>query len=225
MFLSTPIEDYAMIGDCQTAALVSKHGSIDWLCLPHFDSAACFAALLGTADNGHWSISPAEPIRRIRRRYREGTLILETEFETANGSATLVDCMTPADGMPEVLRVVVGTRGQVQMKMELVMRFDYGSVVPWVRRTGRGISAIAGPDMLQLGSEVPLRNENFKTLATFTVSEGQKASFDLTWHPSHLEAPPPPDIDSAIQETERWWRNGRNAVRITASGAMRWFAH
>ena len=173
-----------MIGDCHTAALVSKQGSIDWLCLPHFDSAACFAALLGTADNGHWSISPSEPIRSIRRRYREGTLILETEFDTESGSVTLIDCMTPRNETPDLLRVVVGTRGQVQMNLELVIRFDYGSVVPWIRRTDHGISAIAGPDKLSLRTEVPLRGENFKTVATFAVAEGQKASFDLTRYPS-----------------------------------------
>ena len=204
--MSIPIEDYAMIGDCHTAALVSKQGSIDWLCLPYFDSAACFAALLGTADNGHWSISPAEPIRGIRRRYREGTLILETEFETESGSVTLIDCMTPRNEMPELLRVVVGTRGQVQMNLELVIRFDYGSVVPWVRRTDHGISAIAGPDMLSLRTEVPLHGENFKTVATFTVAEGQKVSFDLTWYPSHRAEPLPLNIDEAIQDTENWWR-------------------
>ena len=131
-----------MIGDCHTAALVSKQGSIDWCCLPHFDSPACFAALLGTAENGHWSITPAEPVLAIRRRYRDGTLILETEFETASGSATLIDCMVLRSAMPELLRVVVGTRGQIRMKLELVIRFDYGLVVPWVRRTDNGISAI-----------------------------------------------------------------------------------
>ena len=195
-----------MIGDCHTAALVSKQGSIDWLCLPHFDSAACFAALLGTADNGHWSISPSEPIRSIRRRYREGTLILETEFETESGSVTLIDCMTPRNETPDLLRVVVGTRGQVQMNLELVIRFDYGSVVPWVRRTDHGISAIAGPDKLSLRTEVPLRGENFKTIATFTVAEGQKASFDLTWYPSHQSEPLPLNIDKAIQDTQNWWQ-------------------
>ena len=173
-----------MIGDCHTAALVSKPGSIDWLCLPHFDSAACFAALLGTADNGHWSISPAEPIRAFGDGIAKETLILETEFETESGSVTLIDCMTPRNETPDLLRVVVGTRGQVQMNLELVIRFDYGSVVPWVRRTEHGISAIAGPDKLRLRTEVPLRGENFKTVATFTVTEGQKVSFDLTWYPS-----------------------------------------
>src|SRR5215813_10342417 len=174
-----------MIGDCHTAALVSKNGSIDWLCLPQFDSGACFAALIGTPDNGHWVIAPAEPVKSVRRHYREGTLILETEFETDSGSVTLIDCMSPRDGVPELIRVVAGVRGQVQMKMELVIRFDYGSVVPWVRRMDKGISAIAGPDMLVLRSDVPTRGENFKTVSDFTVSEGQKISFDLTWYPSN----------------------------------------
>jgi GH15 family glucan-1,4-alpha-glucosidase len=195
-----------MIGDCHTAALVSKQGSIDWLCFPHFDSGACFAALLGTPENGHWSISPAGPFKATRRRYREGTLILETEFDTDSGSVTLIDCMSPRDGTPSVLRMVVGTRGRVQMDMELVIRFDYGSVVPWVRRTDQGISAIAGPDMLGLRTEVELHGENFKTVATFTISEGQKIPFDLTWYPSQHDEPAPVNVDTAIQDTENWWR-------------------
>jgi GH15 family glucan-1,4-alpha-glucosidase len=204
--LSIPIEHYAMIGDCRTAALVSRQGSIDWLCLPHFDSPAGFAALLGTAENGHWSISPAEPIRAIRRRYRDGTLILETEFETENGSAMLIDCMVPGNEVPEVLRVVVGTRGQVAMKLELVIRFDYGSVVPWVRRTESGIAAIAGPDMIRLHTDVPLQGENLKTESEFTVGQGQRVAFDLAWHPSHEQEPEPVDVEAAIESTERWWR-------------------
>ena len=208
-----------MIGDCRTAALVSRMGSIDWLCVPHFDSAACFAALVGTDDNGHWSISPAEPVRRIRRRYREGTLILETEFETDSGSVKLIDCMTPRSEAPELLRVVLGTRGQVRMNLELVIRFDYGSVVPWVRRTDSGISAIAGPDKLALRTDVPLRGENFKTLSTFTVAEGQKVPFDLTWFPSHLIEPSPLNIEQAIQETDHWWREW--ADRCTYQGRWR----
>jgi GH15 family glucan-1,4-alpha-glucosidase len=195
-----------MIGDCHTAALVSKEGSIDWLCLPHFDSPAVFAALLGTAENGTWSISPAEPIRAIRRRYRDGTLILETEFETESGSATLIDCMVPSNETPQVLRVVVGNKGQIRMKLVLVMRFDYGSVVPWVRRTKNGLSAIAGPDMLKLRADVPLHSEDMKTEAEFTVAEGQSVSFDLVWHPSHRREPKPVKVDAAIQNTERWWR-------------------
>jgi GH15 family glucan-1,4-alpha-glucosidase len=204
--LSIPIEDYAMIGDCHTAALVSRLGSVDWLCLPHFDSPACFAALLGTDKNGYWSISPAEPIRSIRRRYREGTLILETEFETESGSATVIDCMSVREEAPELLRVVVGTRGQIRMKSELAIRFDYGSVVPWVRRTDDGISAIAGPDMIRLRSGAPLRGEDMKTMSEFTVAKGQQVPFNLTWYPSHQPEPATVDVHSAIQRTEKWWR-------------------
>jgi GH15 family glucan-1,4-alpha-glucosidase len=208
-----------MIGDCHTAALVSKQGSIDWFCLPHFDSPACFAALLGTPENGHWSITPDEPVRAIRRRYRDGTLILETEFETDNGSATLVDCMIPRTGMPELLRVVTGTRGQIRMKLELVIRFDYGSVVPWVRRNENGISAIAGPDMIRLRSDVQLHGENMKTEAEFTVAEGQEVSFDLTWYPSHQPEPKPLNVAAAIQKTEKWWREWSD--RCTYQGKWR----
>jgi GH15 family glucan-1,4-alpha-glucosidase len=196
-----------MIGDCHTAGLVSRLGSIDWLCLPHFDSGACFAALLGTAEHGYWSISPAEPVRSIRRRYRDGTLILETEFETESGSVKLIDCMMSRQEMPEVLRVVVGTRGQVRMKLELVIRFDYGSVVPWVRRIGNGISAIAGQDMIRLRADVPLHSKNMKTGAEFTVAEGQQVAFNLTWYPSHQHEPVPVNVDEAIRNTEKWWRD------------------
>ncbi|HEY4764256.1 MAG TPA: glycoside hydrolase family 15 protein [Candidatus Sulfotelmatobacter sp.] len=208
-----------MIGDCHTAALVSKHGSIDWLCLPHFDSPACFAALIGTPENGHWSISPVEPIAAVRRRYREGSLILETEFETESGSATLIDCMVLREEMPELFRVVVGTRGQIRMKLELVLRFDYGSVVPWVRRIEGGISAIAGPDMIRLRSDVELLGENMKTGADFTVAKGQKVSFNLTWYPSNQDEPATLTVDQAIQKTEKWWREWSG--RCTYQGKWR----
>jgi GH15 family glucan-1,4-alpha-glucosidase len=204
--LSIPIEDYAMIGDCHTAALVSKLGSIDWLCLPDFDSGACFACLVGSAENGHWSISPARSIRSIRRRYREGTLILETEFDTESGTVRLIDFMVTRSRAPELCRLVVGVSGEVQMNLELVIRFDYGSVVPWVRRTDHGISAIAGPDMLSLRTRVKLRDEDFKTCATFSVNKGQKVSFDLTWYPSHVNEPSPLDVEEALQKTNDWWR-------------------
>lgn len=208
-----------MIGDCHTAALVSKQGSIDWLCLPHFDSPACFAALIGTAENGHWSISPVEPIRAIRRRYRDGSLILETEFVTESGSATLIDCMILRENMPELLRAVVGTKGQIRMKLELVIRFDYGSVVPWVRRADGGISAIAGPDMIRLRSDVELHGENMKTVSDFTVAEGQKISFDLTWYPSHEPEPPAVNVETAILRTEKWWQEW--SARCTYQGRWR----
>jgi GH15 family glucan-1,4-alpha-glucosidase len=195
-----------MIGDCYTAALISKHGSIDWLCLPYFDSGACFAALLGTPDNGHWSISPAEKIRSIRRCYRDGSLVLETEFETEGGAVRLIDCMVPRGEQPELIRIVEGTRGQVRMNLELIIRFDYGSVVPWVHKIEDGILAIAGPDMIVLRTDVPLRSENLKTQAEFTVAKGEKISFNLTWNPSNRPTPEPIDVDAALEKTEKWWR-------------------
>ncbi len=202
-----------MIGDCHTAALVSKQGSIDWLCLPHFDSPACFAGLLGTDEHGHWSISPADAVRSIRRCYRDGSLILETTFETESGSATLIDCMTPRSGMPELVRVVVGVRGQVRMKLELVIRFDYGSVVPWVRRINGGISAIAGPDMVRLRGDVPLHGEDMRTKAEFTVGKGQEVAFNLTWYPSQEREPKPVKVGAAIKRTEKWWREWSDRCR------------
>ncbi|MEO8596472.1 MAG: glycoside hydrolase family 15 protein [Candidatus Solibacter sp.] len=201
-----PIEDYALIGDCHTAALVSNRGSIDWLCLPHFDSAACFAALVGSSKNGHWTIAPAFPVRKVRRRYREGTLILETEFETDQGSVVLIDFMTPRDNRPDLIRIVSGKSGRVPMKMELVLRFDYGSIVPWVVSTDTGISAIAGPDMVSVRSSVPLRGEDLRTFAEFTVSEGEQVSFDLTWYPSTQYEPSALDIPQALRDTGEWWR-------------------
>jgi GH15 family glucan-1,4-alpha-glucosidase len=195
-----------MIGDCMTAALVSKYGSIDWLCVPHFDSPACFAALLGTSDNGHWSIFPTDTVRRIRRSYRDKTLILETCFETESGSARLIDCMIPGNETPKVLRVVEGIRGEVRMSLQLVIRFDYGSVVPWVRRSDSGMSAIAGPDTVRLHTEVALHSENMNNEAEFTVVEGQKIPFELSWHASHRPAPEPVAVFAAIENTEKWWR-------------------
>ncbi len=205
--MSLPIEDYAMIGDCHTAALVSKHGSIDWLCLPAFDSPACFAALLGGASNGYWKISPVDPITKVSRRYRKGTLILETEFETESGTVVLVDCMTPGNEVPNILRLIIGKRGAVRMKSELVIRFDYGSVVPWVRRTDGGIDAIAGPDSLSLHTDVPLHGEDLKTKANFTVKEAQTVPFQLTWHESYQDQPSPVDAVEQVRETEEWWRD------------------
>jgi GH15 family glucan-1,4-alpha-glucosidase len=200
------IEDYALIGDCETAALVARDGSIDWLCLPAFDSAACFAALLGTSENGRWQIAPTSPVRRVERRYREGTLILETDFETEAGAVRLIDFMAARDQRPDVLRIVEGRRGQVPMRMELLIRFDYGSTVPWVRREDGGIRAIAGPDTLHLRSGVPTHGEDFRTAADFEVQEGQRIAFDLVWHPSHEEPPPPTNVEASLVATERHWR-------------------
>jgi len=217
--LSLPLEDYALIGDCHTAALVSKSGSIDWLCFPHFDSPACFAALLGTSDNGHWSISPAVPIKKVQRKYRPDSLVLETEFQTDSGTVVLVDCMTPRDGTPNLLRMVVGKSGQVPMKMELIIRFDYGSIVPWVRRTKHGISAIAGPDTLSLRTKVPLQGKGLTTVAEFTVSKEQRVSFDLTWYHSHQRESPEISVVREINSTDKWWQKW--AQRCSYKGRWR----
>jgi GH15 family glucan-1,4-alpha-glucosidase len=199
-----PIEDYALIGDCETAALVGRDGSIDWLCLPRFDSPACFAALLGTPEHGRWQLAPAGPVKRVRRRYRDDTLVLETTFETDTGSVTLVDCMPPR--VPDVVRIVEGRAGQVAMRMELVMRFDYGSLVPWVRRTDDGLAAIAGPSGLRLRTPVELRGEDFRTVAEFTVAADERVPFCLTWYPSHQPPPAAVDVEQSVADTEAWWR-------------------
>ncbi len=213
------IEDYAIIGDCHTAALVARDGSIDWLCFPRFDSGACFAALLGTEDHGRWLLAPAGEIREIRRRYREGTLVLETDYETADGVVTLIDCMPPRSSEPDLVRVVVGKRGQVRMRMQLIIRFDYGSIIPWVRRTESGIRAVAGPDTLILHAAVDLHSENFRTEAEFTVSEGQRVPFVLMWHPSHDPAPAMIDAEETLAHTQQWWRDW--SARCTYEGPWR----
>jgi GH15 family glucan-1,4-alpha-glucosidase len=201
------IEDYAVIGDCHTAALVARNGSIDWLCFPRFDSGACFAALLGKEEHGHWMIGPAGEVRRIQRRYREGTLVLETDYDTGDGEVTVIDCMPPRSREPDLIRLVVGRRGQVRMRMQLMMRFDYGSIIPWVRRTDEGIRAVAGPDTLILRAPVDLRNEDFRTQAEFTVSKGEKVPFVLMWHASHEPTPGLINAEETIAHTERWWQD------------------
>src|ERR671939_291025 len=155
--MPSPLEEYALIGDCETAALVARNGSIDWLCVPRFDAGACFAALLGTPEHGRWQLTPASDRRATRRRYREGTLILETEFETSSGGVTLIDFMPLRGAAPTVVRTVAGRHGHVAMHMELIMRFDYGRIMPWVRRTARGIRATAGPDTLYCRTDVALQ--------------------------------------------------------------------
>lgn len=203
--MARKIEDYAMIGDCQTAALVSRDGSIDWLCFPRFDSGACFAALLGTPENGRWSIAPAADVRSVRRGYRGDTLVLETVFDTADGTVAVIDFMPIRNSEPDLVRIVEGRRGRVRMRMELVIRFDYGHVVPWVQRTDHGISAIAGPEMLSLRTPVETHGEDFTTVAEFDVSEGQRVPFDLTWYPSHAPEPSEIDAGAALEDTESWW--------------------
>jgi GH15 family glucan-1,4-alpha-glucosidase len=209
------IEDYALIGDCETAALVSKDGSIDWLCWPRFDSAACFAALLGNANNGHWRITPAAGAQanvRRTRRYRRDTLILETELTTADGSgaAVLIDFMPLRGASPasHLVRLVVGKRGAVPMRTELIVRFGYGGWVPWVTRNEAGdFQAIAGPDMLLLRTPVELRGEGLTTVGDFVVSAGQRVPFALTYASSHLPIPEPIDAEEALRATEEFWQS------------------
>jgi GH15 family glucan-1,4-alpha-glucosidase len=203
--MSLRIEQYGLIGDCQTAALVGSDGSIDWLCLPRFDSAACFAALLGTPEHGRWQIQPGVPSRTSRRQYRADTLVLETEFETDAGSVRLVDFMSLRSDVADVVRMVEGVDGTVPMRMDFTIRSEYGSVVPWVRRADDGIVAIAGPDLWRLRSPIPLINEDFTTHAGFMVAKGQRVAFDLTWSPSHLEQPAALDCERALDDTVRFW--------------------
>jgi GH15 family glucan-1,4-alpha-glucosidase len=218
--MASRIEDYALIGDCETAALVGRDGSLDWLCLPRFDSGACFAALLGRPEYGRWLLAPAgrgQP--RVRRRYRGDTLILETTFETADGAVTLIDCMPVREAAPSLIRCVRGERGKVKVNMELVIRFDYGSIMPWVRKIEGGIKAVAGPDTLVLRTPVELSGVDWTTRAEFTVSEGEQVPLVLTWYPSHEEGPPPLDASGAIEQTERTWQEW--ASRCTYDGPWR----
>lgn len=210
-----PIEDYALIGDCHAAALVGRDGSIDWLCFPRFDSGACFAALLGTPDHGRWLIAPATAVRSSRRQYRDGTLILETEFETDEGSVRLIDSMPLSDQRWDVLRIVEGLRGRVPMRMELIIRFDYGSIVPWVRHRNGTLMAIAGPDRLELCTPVAVHGENMKTVAAFQVSEGERIPFSLNYRPSYEATLPAGDPEQTLTATENEWRewSGRCSYR------------
>jgi GH15 family glucan-1,4-alpha-glucosidase len=202
----TRLEDYALIGDCETAALVSRTGSIDWLCWPRFDSGACFAALLGTAEHGRWLIGPVEPQVRVTRSYRDRTLILETRVETDGAAVTVLDFMPPRGRNPDVVRIVRGERGRMRMRTELVLRFDYGRTIPWVSRLADGtFRAIAGPDLVTLHTPVPLRGKDLTTVGEFDVAEGTAVSFVLTHGPSHL--PPPRAVDPvrALERTEAFW--------------------
>src|SRR5918997_4393815 len=204
--MALPIEDYAIIADTQTAALVGRNGSIDWLCVPRFDSGAIFAALLGTEENGHWTIAPAGEVTATRRRYRDDTLVLETEFETADGVVKLIDFMPPRGEAPDVVRIVEGVHGRVPMTMNLRLRFDYGHVVPWVYREQDALVAVAGPDAAWLRTPVRTRGENLATRADFTVAAGERVPFVLTWRQSHLPPPEPIDPVEELGVTEGYWR-------------------
>jgi GH15 family glucan-1,4-alpha-glucosidase len=202
------IEDYALLGDTQSVALVGRDGSIDWMCLPRFDSPACFAALLGDGRHGRWKLAPRDGVPvRSERRYRDGTLVLETTFSTPDGRVRVIDCMPPRDRTPDVVRVVEGLEGEVAMHLELVIRFDYGSIMPWVRRLPDGrLSAIAGADALVLQSAVETHGEGPSTVADFVVRPGERVPFVLSWHPSHEPPPASTDALRAVEDTEAWWR-------------------
>jgi GH15 family glucan-1,4-alpha-glucosidase len=215
------IEDYAVIGDCETAALVSRDGSIDWLCWPTFAAGACFAALMGTAENGYWRIRPAGKILEIRRRYRPQTMVLETTFVTEDGEVCLVDFMPPRGKHSDVVRMVQGVRGKVAMRMDLVLRFDYGLTIPWVTMQDRELNAVAGPNMVVLratcahGAPAQLRGEDMTTVSEFTLSKGHEICFTMTYAASNEDVPPAISIAHALRDTEAYWTEwaGRNQYK------------
>jgi GH15 family glucan-1,4-alpha-glucosidase len=201
------IEDYGLIGDMQSAALVGRSGAIDWLCLPQFDSASCFSALLGDEQHGRWLVAPAGEVRASSRRYRPGTLVLETDFETADGAARVIDFMPRrGEGPPRLMRIVEGLRGRVPMRMELSVRPDYASITPWVERAPDGVVATAGPDAFRLATTLPLEVEDATVQADFVALEGARERLTLSWHLSYGDEPPVEDADSALARTESWWR-------------------
>jgi GH15 family glucan-1,4-alpha-glucosidase len=213
--MSTRIEDYALIGDTRTAALVARDGSVDWLCLPRFDSGAPFAALLGTPDHGRFSIAPAGGIRRVTRTYRGDTLVLETDFETEDGAVRLIDFMPVGGDRPALVRILEGVSGRVPVHLELVIRFHYGSEIPWVHRVEGALVAVAGPDGLALHTPIATHGENFRTVADFQVAKGDRVPFMLTWFPSHERVPGRPNPSGLERRTERWW------TRWAAKGSYR----
>jgi GH15 family glucan-1,4-alpha-glucosidase len=201
------IEDYGLIGDLQTAALVGRDGSIDWLCFPRFDSGACFSALLGNEWDGRWLLAPDCEVERVERRYRDRTLVHELDFHCATGSVRVTDFMPPRGKDPDVVRIVEGLEGSVPMRLELVIRFEYGSIVPWVRRVDEQTRvAIAGPDALALRTSVPMHGENLRTVADFTIEAGERKPFVLTWYRSHQEIPRAITADHALEDTCTFWR-------------------
>src|ERR1700758_3044196 len=217
--MSCRIEDYALVSDCESAALVSRNGSVDWLCWPHFASGACFAALLGTEDNGHWRIAP-KAVRRVTRRYLDHTLVLETRFETDDGCTILLDFMPIRKRNADLVRIVRGVRGRVLMEMQLVLRFDYGRSVPWVTRTrDRSLRAIAGPDMVLLRTPASVRGKNMRTVSEFTIEEGQSIPFVLTYGPSYKGIPEPIDAEEALRETVAFWYEWTNRATLEVNHA------
>jgi GH15 family glucan-1,4-alpha-glucosidase len=221
-FHGSPIEDYCMIGDCETAALVSREGSIDWLCWPTFSSPACFAALLGTRDHGYWQISPAGKVKAVRRQYSAHTLVVETTFETEGGEVCLIDFMPPREKHSHIVRMVRGVRGRVAMQMDLAIRFDYGRTIPWVTSSDHELRAIAGDDMVTLRTKVRLQGEDMTTRGRFTIRKGQTVSFTLTNSSSLERAPAGLAVEEALKRTQRFWKqwNGKNRYSGPYAGAV-----
>ena len=214
------IEDYGLIGDMRSAALVGRNGSLDWLCLPQFDSASCFTALLGDEKHGRWLLAPAGQVRSSSRRYRDGTLVLENDIETDDGTVRVIDFMPRrGDGPPRVMRIVEGLKGRVPMTMELALRPDYGTIRPLIERTSDGVVATAGPDAFRLSTTVPLQLKDGTVTATPVINEGAREHFTLTWHLSYEDAPMVEDADSALARTETWWKEWSG--RCTYQGAYR----
>ena len=214
------IEDYGLIGDMQSAALVGRNGAIDWLCLPRFDSASCFSAVLGDERHGRWLLAPAGEIRSTSRRYRPGTLILETDFEVAEGAVRVIDFMPRrGSGPPRVMRIIEGLRGSVPMRMDLALRPDYGSITPWVEPAADGIVATAGPDAFRLSTPLPLSIDDGSVRSEFVIAPGGRERLTLTWHLSYEQTPPVEDADSALARTEAWWREWSG--RCTYEGEYR----
>jgi GH15 family glucan-1,4-alpha-glucosidase len=215
-FVSADVEDYALIGDLQTAALVGRNGSIDWCCFPRFDSGACFAALLGSPENGRWLIAPSVEVRSSVRRYRPDTLILESVFETDAGAVRMIDFMPPRGTAPDIVRVVEGLSGTVPMSAELIIRFDYGRILPWVRKIDQALVAVAGPDAICLWAPVETRGREMTTVSEFVLEQGQRLGFVLTWFPSHASLPEAVDPEQALVDTEEYWLDW--ATKVSSAG-------
>ncbi|HSC90382.1 MAG TPA: glycoside hydrolase family 15 protein [Gaiellaceae bacterium] len=214
--MSPPIEDYGLIGDTQTAALVSRLGAIDWLCLPRFDSGACFAALLGDERYGHWTIAPATGVRRTSRRYRGDTLVLETELEAHDGTVRIVDFMPPRERKPDLVRIVEGVRGRPRIRSTIVLRFDYGSITPWLRPLDGAVAAIGGPDAVVLHTPAPVeaRSREGTLVSELVVPEGERVPFVLTWFPSAEALPDPIDVARALADTDSFWHAWADRCRV-----------
>jgi GH15 family glucan-1,4-alpha-glucosidase len=215
--VSRPIEDYGLIGDLHTAALVSRAGDVDWVCFPRFDSAACFAALLGDEENGHWTVAPQVGGDATSRRYRGESLVLEHEWVTPDGTVRVIDFMPPRDDLPDLVRIVEGVSGSVAMRSTLRMRLDYGHITPWVRHANGDLCATAGPDSLWLRSPIDMHGENMATVGDFTIKQGDRVGFSLTWCPSHESEPRPVDPEKALKNSEKYWKQWASRAQYEGS--------